>query len=101
MFRRLISILLSFMFLLFLTAPTVIMFIDDTTDVSIFYTANDEEEKKGQEKDMDKELLYHDFLKTASSFYSNDKENNQEYFFKNYPDPHLNLISPPPDFNIL
>ena len=101
MYRSVVSIILSTTFMVFLVAPTVIMIIDDSADVSVFYTANEEEEKKGQEKDKDKELLLYDFLNAASDFDLNETENNLEYFFKKYPKPHLNLIIPPPDSFII
>lgn len=97
MSRSIVSIILSSLFLLFLTAPTVILLIDDTADVSIFFTSNEEEEKKGQEKDKEKELFYQYAFLAVSDFFLNERELNLEYFFKNYPKPHLNLISPPPD----
>lgn len=87
------------MFLLFLLAPTVIIMIDKSADVSVFYTTNEEEEKKGQEKDIDKELVFCNFLNTASDFDSNETENNLEHFLRKYSKPHLNLIIPPPDFS--
>lgn len=100
MSRRIVSILLSSLFLLFLTAPTIIVMIDDSVDVSFFY-ATSEEEEKGSEKNKEKELLFFDLNNTELDFASTDVENNLEYFFKNYPKPHLNLISPPPEFYIL
>lgn len=88
------------MFLLFLTAPTVILIIDNSADVSCFFISSEEEEK-GHEKSKDKELILYDVLNAISLFNSNETENDLEYFFKNYSKPHLNLISPPPDFYIL
>jgi effector-binding domain-containing protein len=101
MYRSIVSVTLSILFLAFLTAPTVIMLIDKTADVSIFYTCNEEEEKKGQEKDKDKELLYYELLKEVCYFDANEAELNLAYFFKNYQKPHLNLISPPPELYIV
>lgn len=105
MYRNIVSIILSTLFLVLLAAPTVIMFVDDSADVSVFYTSNEEEEKKGQEKqekqEKEKELLYYEFLKADSYIDANEAESNLAYFFKNYPKPHLNLISPPPELNIV
>ncbi|MGB5419525.1 hypothetical protein [Algibacter sp.] len=100
MSRTFVSILLSSLFLLFLTAPTIILMIDDSADVSFFY-ASSEEEEKGSEKNKEKELLFFDLDNTDLDFSTTDVENNLEYFYKNYPKPHLNLISPPPDSYIL
>ncbi|WP_295983050.1 hypothetical protein [uncultured Algibacter sp.] len=100
MSRSIVSIFLSSLFLLFLTAPTIILMIDDSADVSIFYSSSEEEEK-GSEKNKEIELLFFDLNNSALDFASSEVENNLLYYFKNYPKPHLNLISPPPEFHIL
>ena len=100
MSRKLISICLSVMFLGFLAAPTVITLVDNSVDISFFY-ASSEEEEKGSEKNKEKELLFFELSNTDLDFVLYEAENNLRYYFKNYPKPHLNLISPPPEFNIL
>ena len=100
MSRRIISILLSSLFLLFLIAPTVILVIDDSVDVSFFYSSSEEEEK-GSDKNKEIELLFFELNSTDLDFASSKVENNLGYYFKNYPKPHLNLIYPPPEFHIL
>ena len=100
MSRSIVSIFLSSLFLLFLTAPTIILIIDDSADVSIFYSSSEEEEK-GSEKNKEIELLFFDLNNSDLDFASSEVENNLGYYFKNYPKPHLNLISPPPEFHIL
>ena len=99
MSRSIVSIFLSSLFLLFLTAPTIILIIDDSADVSIFY-ASSEEEEKGSEKNKEIEVLFFDLNNTDLDFASSEVENNLGYYFKNYPKPHLNLIFPPPEFHI-
>ncbi|MDA9069665.1 hypothetical protein N9K07_02815 [Arenitalea sp.] len=99
MSRSIVSIFLSSLFLLFLTAPTIILIIDDSADVSIFYSSSEEEEK-GSEKNKEIELLFFDLNNSYLDFASSEVENNLRYYFKNYPKPHLNLISPPPEFHI-
>ncbi len=100
MSRSIVSILLSSLFLLFLTAPTIILMIDDSADVS-FYYASSEEEEKGSEKNKEIELLFSELNNTDLDFASSEVENNLGFYFKNYPKPHLNLIFPPPEFYIL
>ncbi|WP_298531775.1 hypothetical protein [uncultured Algibacter sp.] len=100
MTKQVISISLSALFMLFVIAPTVIMIIDDSVDVSMFYSSTEEEEKS-HEKNKDKELLLFDFSKALSDLDLNETENNLVYFFKKYPKPHLNLISPPPELFIV
>ncbi|WP_298237668.1 hypothetical protein [uncultured Algibacter sp.] len=100
MTRNFISLLLSTIFLVFLVAPTVLVAVDDSIDVSIFY-ASSEEEEKGSEKNKDKEILFFEFNISEPDFDLNETNNSLGYYFKNYPKPHLNLISPPPELSIL
>ena len=97
MSKTIVSILLSTMFLLFIAAPTIITMVDDTIDVSIIFSASEEEEK-GNEKHIDVELLFSNDATNDSDLVYLSIENNLGYYFKKYPKPHLNLISPPPDF---
>lgn len=96
MSRNTISIMLSMIFLVFLVAPTIIVIVDDSIDISMFYSASEEEEK-GSEKNKNSEIVFSDMDTYESDFLSNNTENNTGYYFKNYQKPHLNLISPPPD----
>jgi len=84
-----------------LIAPSVIIVIDNDADISFFYDTTEEEEKKGNEKHKDLEVLFSEFNENEAYFVSNETENNLGYYFKNYPKPHLNLISPPPELHIL
>ncbi len=99
MSRNIISICFSIIFVVFLTAPTIIIIVDDSVDISFFFDSSEEEEK-GSKKDKDVELLFFDLTVSEMDFASNETENDLEYYFKNYPKPHLNLISPPPELHI-
>jgi hypothetical protein len=90
--RKIIAILFSVLFVALITAPSIIIAIDDSVDVSIFYSITEEEEKETLKVFPMNELNEEDYFLTSSS---ND---NLGYFFKNYLKPHLNIISPPPDF---
>ena len=85
-------------FLVFLIVPKVIALVDDSIDISVFYTFGEEE---GSEKDKELELLFFELNNPDLDFMSSEVENNTEYYFKNYPTPHLNLVFPPPQFHIL
>jgi hypothetical protein len=97
MFRKYISILLTVVFMAFITAPTVISMIDNSIDMSLFY-ASAEDEEKGNEKNLDIEVLTCQFNDSDLDIALLKSENSSWYYFKKYPKPHLNLISPPPDF---
>ena len=100
MSKKIVSIFLSVIFLLFIVTPTIIVMVDDTIDVSIALAASEEEEK-GNEKNLDIEVLFSNLKTNESDLVFAISENNLGYYFKNYPKPHLNLISPPPEHYIL
>lgn len=100
MTRSITSVVLSIIFMGFVLAPSVIVIIDDTVDVSFFYTSG-EEEDKGLEKNKDLEVMFLDLSINQSDFVSNDMEHNMRYIFKKYQKPHLNLVSPPPELGIV
>ncbi len=100
MSKKVVSIFLSVIFLLLIVTPTIIVMVDDTIDISIAFSASEEEEK-GNEKNLDIEVLFSKLKTNESDLVFAIRENNLGYYFKNYPKPHLNLISPPPEQHIL
>tara|TARA_R110002049_G_scaffold26248_11_gene91593 strand:+ start:2411 stop:2707 length:297 start_codon:yes stop_codon:yes gene_type:complete len=96
MSRNTVSIILSMIFLVFLVAPTVIAIVDNSIDISVFYTTSEEEEK-GAEKNKNSEVLFLEGATPESFLVSKKTTHNTGYYFNNYQKPHLNLISPPPD----
>ena len=97
MSKKVISTFLYVAFLLFITTPTILLIVDDTTDVSMFFSASEEEEK-GSEKDLDIELLFSFTENNYSLLVFTSTNKNMDYLHKNYPKPHLNIISPPPEY---
>ncbi|MBU2949883.1 hypothetical protein KO493_04135 [Tamlana agarivorans] len=100
MSRHFVSIILSTIFLAFIAAPTVIKIVDESIDISFFYSFAEEEEN-GSTKNVNKEIVVLADLNNESSFFISFKENNMGYVYKSYAIPHLNLVSPPPDFHIV
>lgn len=94
------SIFLSIIFVLFLSGPTIISMVDDSVDISIFYSISEEEEK-GSEITKTFEVLFNKSTNNVSNFFFKERVHNQGYFFKEYRKPHLNLVSPPPERHIL
>ena len=93
----------SFFLLLFtalITAPTIILMVDDSVDISMFYSLSEEEEK-GHETIKNFQVASSDFNQSDLLFDSKLNSNTIGYQFKKYPKPHLNLISPPPERHIL
>lgn len=70
--------------------------VDDSVDVSAFYSIPEEEEK-GKEKHNDIEILVLDLKNKESVLRGWEAKNKLEYYFKNHPQPHLSLVSPPPE----
>jgi hypothetical protein len=98
MFKKTIAISFTVIFMALIVAPSVIVAFDDSIDTSIFYSITEEEEN-GKHKSlvysfsvMHNEHPTDFYLKKYASF---------SYQYKNYPKPHLNLISPPPKQIIL
>ncbi|WP_084399534.1 hypothetical protein [Pseudotamlana agarivorans] len=100
MSRHFVSIVLSVIFLGFITAPTIIQLVDESVDISFFYSYTEEEEK-GPTKNVNKEIVVLGDSNNESGFLFSSNENNMGYVFKNYAKPPINLVSPPPDFYLL
>ncbi|KJD33936.1 hypothetical protein PK35_04150 [Tamlana nanhaiensis] len=96
MTKKTIVIFFSVVLLAFITAPTIIASIDDSIDISMFYNNIAEEEELGKIK-----LQYNKSSHETLNLASLTSEVQIAYYFKNYPNPHLNLISPPPEQHIL
>lgn len=76
-----------------LTAPTVILSLDDSKDVSVFYSITEEEESEKLKLVIEEKASNNDDIPV--------NENQSEidgYTSKVYAKPHLNLVSPPPEF---
>lgn len=93
MSKNIISIFFVFILMAFITAPVVIIMVEDSLDVSYFNSITEEEEKVREIK-----VLQNNDSNDLSGFHRSIKNMNKAYFFKKYSKPHLNIISPPPDF---
>ncbi len=89
--KNIISIFFTVIFLAFLTAPAVIVMVDNSVDVSCFYSVSEEEKENGTN------VFFHINLSQQTNFSLAKSINNDEYYFKKYSTPHLNIISPPPE----
>ncbi|WP_299223079.1 hypothetical protein [uncultured Psychroserpens sp.] len=96
--KTIIAIFFSILFVSLIAAPTIIIAIDDTADVSYFYSTTEEEENKSDEKNKEIDVLLSESNTGLESWFILNTDNHMAYRFKNYPKPHLNLISPPPEF---
>jgi len=93
--KKSIAIFFTIIFVALISAPSIIVAIDDSVDVSIFYTVTEEENENIKLTFSDNDLNKIEYI------FFTDINDSLGYYFKNYPKPHLNLISPPPENNIL
>lgn len=98
MTKNITAIFFLIVFAFLISAPTVILAIDDTTDISYFYSITEEEENNTSKKMSELDVLASDSMIGLESLYFSNSNNSLHYRFKTYPKPHLNLISPPPEF---
>lgn len=97
--KKSIAIFFTILFLAIITTPTIISAIDKSVDISVFYSMSEEEESHKIPSKLFEALFtkpnpVHYYLSSAV------EDNSLGYYFKNYPKPHLNLISPPPEVKI-
>jgi hypothetical protein len=99
MFKKAIATFFLTLFMALITAPSIIVVLDDSTDISIFYSITEEEENsKTKHLELVVLTLEHNDYSLLKDFKS---KFNTRYYNKTYLKPHLNLISPPPEFYIL
>jgi hypothetical protein len=94
-----IAIFFTLIIMAMCSAPSIIAAIDDSIDISIILSLNEQEEKEGNEiKDI--QVLVSEISNFNSEIESSENRNNSGYYFNDYSNPQLNLISPPPQSNI-
>ena len=92
MLKNTIAIFFSLLIVALISAPSIIIAFDDSVDISVFYSVTEEEETSKIK------LPSPTNLNDTDSLVACKKVEDIVYFFKTYPKPHLNLISPPPEF---
>lgn len=96
--NKIIATLFSILFLSVIATPTIILALDNSMDVKVLVVTSEEEEKD-EEVNKTIELYSLNDNKVLSSFYIFENNNFSNYQFNNYHKPHLNLVSPPPEFS--
>lgn len=99
--KSIIAITFLTLFLSFSVVPSLVVLVDDSFDISLVYDITEEEENKGKEQDAIKNTLFSHYGELVASTTYSVNSFPQAYLFKTYTTPHLNLISPPPDFYLL
>lgn len=96
MTKRIISTILALFLTVVIVSPMLVTIVDNTVEVGLFETSEEEKDTRGENKVEIEKLLTNHLPREFSSEEINSN-NNLGYFFKVYPKPHLNLISPPPE----
>jgi hypothetical protein len=78
--------------------PSILVLVDNSIDISFLMNVSEEEEEKGKGKNKELEVFVSTTSLGSDQFSSSETEDNVEYTYKKYSKPHLNLISPPPEF---
>ena len=87
------AVFFTILLMALISAPTIIVSFDDSADVTCFYGINEEEENQHVK------LLFEQTKVDSGNLFEDEVNAHLVgYTFKHYPKPHLNLISPPPDF---
>lgn len=97
MSRNVVSVFFLFAFLVFLSAPTVIAMVNDSADISLFFSMAEEEEH-GQGKSKNVQDIILENLDNEDFVNLKEEKIHLSYYVRNYSKPYLNLISPPPKF---
>ena len=92
-FQHKVAIFFAILFMAIISAPSIIMSVDDSIDITFFYGENEEEEKENF-----KLLFEMSSLSLEDCVIITSDANATIYTFKSYPKPQLNLILPPPEF---
>ena len=95
MIKTKIAIFFSFLFILFISVPTVVILVDDSIDISFLYNSSEEEE---QEHEIDENvkifMAQENIIKLE--FINVRTEKTSGFFKMNYPKPYINIVFPPP-----
>lgn len=98
MYKKGITLLLLVSFTIFILAPTAIMILDSSYDVSYFYNLN-EEENKNNETLKKYEFEVFDLNKYILLGFFNDEAEQSKFYYKDYTSLYLECFSPPPEQN--
>lgn len=95
MYKNKIAVFFSIVFLTFIIAPTIITMVDNAVDISFIYS-NSEEESSSKLSEKSKIILSP--LKISEFVFSSSKKiSATTHTDKNYTNPYLNMVFPPPE----
>lgn len=94
--KKTVSFLLSFIFVMLIAAPTTIMLIEKSYDVSVFFSLNEEENSQNE---ISKKLEVNIDTNSPNLFTILElkKKKIDNYYNESYSDLALDNFSPPPE----
>lgn len=98
--KKLIATFFTILFMAMITVPLIVTIVDCDIDTSVFYSLNEEEEN-GEIELKNLKVFVSSPFDNDNIILSSKKLHCLGYFHNNYPKPHLNLISPPPESQVL
>lgn len=96
---KLSAIFFLLIFSALITAPTIIVAIDNSFDITCFYNITEEEEESGHQISKEGKMFYVASSQVLNQVNGIEKNGLYAYCFKKYSKPYVNLVSPPPEFN--
>ncbi|MCB0383544.1 MAG: hypothetical protein KDD05_09705 [Psychroserpens sp.] len=96
--KVLVSVFFLTVFAFLIAAPTIIVAIDKTADITYFYSITEEEEHNSIKKITRLETLNSESIMDLESLFFSNKSSDLHYAFKRYTKPYLHSISQPPEF---
>ena len=94
MFKKALAAFFMVLFMGLIVTPSVVVALDSSIDTSIFFSFAEEEENGNSITVLSPFSIADNELNTIFDVKGHKSFN---YQCKNYPKPHLNLISPPPE----
>ncbi|MFD1615987.1 hypothetical protein [Gelatiniphilus marinus] len=88
--KQSISMFFTVIFLLYITAPAIVVMVDNASDASVVISTS-------EEKDQGLELVFSNTATIQTKTVFNYAKNILAYNLKKYPKPYLILISQPPE----
>jgi hypothetical protein len=100
MYKTIVAVFFSFIFMALISAPTVSVVLNSDFDVSILLDSSEEEEKEGKESSKDIEVKILQIRDDSGSSFFDSSSSISGFYSNTYSSKHFKLVSPPPQ-NIL
>ncbi|AOW21303.1 hypothetical protein [Urechidicola croceus] len=97
MLKKFIPLFFSFIFLLMITAPTIVNLIDRENDI-VELIGQNEEEEKGEEKLKNLEIKLINIEQNINNYEYISSNKLNEFYNKRYTKPLISLTLPPPKY---